>query len=259
MWYDWISAKIGLNTLLFDKIVPSWASSLEIFGCAIIGYLLGSINSAIIVSGKLYGDDIRKYGSGNAGLTNMLRVFGKKAALFTLLGDMAKTALSVLLGAWLYMPSEGAYLAALFCVLGHIAPVYYKFKGGKGVLAAATAILLLDPIVSLLLIVTFALVVLLCRFVSMGSVIAAFLYPAYVYIIDKTFTGAPPRIFKLLFSVVVALMVIFMHRKNIERVYRGEENRFSFKSKPVKQAEESDDELGEDEFDEEEDEDEDRE
>lgn len=245
MWYDWISTKIGLNALAFSDVIPDWALSLEILGCAIIGYLLGSINSAIIVSGRMFGKDIREYGSGNAGLTNMLRVFGKKAALFTLLGDMAKTALSVIIGAWLYLPSEGAYLAALFCVLGHIAPVYYRFKGGKGVLATATAILFLDPVVFLLLIATFAIVLFLCRYVSMASVIAAFLYPTYVYIIDYTFTGAPPRVFKLLFAVVAAMMVIFMHRKNMERVYKGQENKFSFKSKPSatdKDEDEDDDE-----------------
>ncbi len=242
MWYDWISSKIGLNALIFGSVVPDWAATVEILLCAVIGYLLGSINSAIIVSGKMFGKDIRNYGSGNAGLTNMLRVFGKKAALFTLLGDMLKAAVAVLLGALVcYSSSEGAYLAALFCVLGHIAPVYYKFKGGKGVLAAATTILLLDPVVFLLLILTFALVLFLFRYVSLASVLAAFLYPAYIYVINLVLIGTAPGIFKTLFAVVMAAMVIFMHRKNIERIGKGTENRFSFKSKPTVESEDTDD------------------
>ena len=247
-WYGWIAEKIGLNAVVFGKgaLVPEAAATLEILACVVIGYLLGSINSAIIVSGKLFGKDIRGFGSGNAGLTNMLRVFGKKAALFTLLGDMLKTALSVLLGAFVsYSPAfnvEGAYIAALFCVLGHIAPVYYKFKGGKGVLASATAILILDPAVFLLLIATFALVLFIFRYVSMASVIAAFFYPAYVYIIEVNLAGHVPGIFKMLFATITALMVIVMHRKNIERVYKGTESKFSFKSKPTVQKEEEDDE-----------------
>lgn len=244
MWYGWIAEKIGLNTFVFGNgtVVPEAVSTLEILACVVIGYLLGSINSAIIVSGKLFGKDIRNFGSGNAGLTNMLRVFGKKAALFTLLGDMLKSALSVLLGTWIsYSPAfnvEGGYIAALFCVLGHIAPVYYKFKGGKGVLAAATAILILDPFVFLLLIATFALVLFIFRYVSMASVIAAFFYPAYVYIIEINLVHQVPGIFKMLFATITALMVIVMHRKNIERVYKGTESKFSFKSKPQAQKEE---------------------
>lgn len=256
MWYGFIAEKIGLNTIVFGsgKLVPEAAATLEIFACVVIGYLLGSINSAIIVSGKLFGKDIRNYGSGNAGLTNMLRVFGKKAALFTLLGDMLKTALSVLLGTWVcYSPTlevQGGYLAALFCVLGHIAPIYYRFKGGKGVLAAATAILILDPFVFLLLIATFALVLFVFRYVSMASVIAAFFYPAYVYIIEINLVHQIPGFFKMLFATIVSLMVIVMHRKNIERVYKGTENKFSFKSKPTAKSEENPDEdedLAEDE------------
>lgn len=243
MWYDWISRNIGFNVLVFGKgvAVPEYAATLELLACVFIGYLLGSINSAIITSKALFDKDIRNFGSGNAGLTNMLRVFGKKAALFTLLGDMLKSALSVLLGAWVcYNSSEGAHLAGLFCVLGHIAPIYYGFRGGKGVLAAATMILVLDPVVFLLLIATFALVLFMTRFVSMASVIAAFLYPAYIYVISMTLTGDPPRFFKLLFAVVTAVMVIFMHRKNIERVYKGTENKFSFKSKPTAEKSEDD-------------------
>lgn len=99
-------------------------------------YLLGSLNFAIIVSKKLYGKDIRKYGSHNAGMTNMFRTFGKKAGFLTLAGDADKALVSVLLGR-LLLGEDGAYLAGLFCILGHIAPAYYRFKGGKGVVVTA--------------------------------------------------------------------------------------------------------------------------
>lgn len=243
-WYNWISSKIGLRALLFpDGGVADWFVTLSLLGCVIVGYLLGSINSAIITSKKLYGKDIRSFGSGNAGLTNMLRVFGKKAALWTLAGDMLKSVLAVLFGALIcYSSEEGAYLAGLFCVLGHIAPIYYRFKGGKGVLSSATMILILDPVVFLLLILTFALVLFIFRYVSLGSVLAAFLYPAYVYLIETAIMHQMPGFFKMLFSVVLAFMVIFMHRSNIARLANGTENRFSFKSKPKKDEDDEDEE-----------------
>lgn len=241
MWYSWLSKHIGINALAYGgNIPPEWASTLQLFACVIVGYLLGSINPSIIVSRKLYGNDIRNFGSGNAGLTNMLRVYGKKAALFTLCGDMLKTALSVGLGACIYgvehwtvvdRSMEGAYLAALFCVLGHIAPIYYKFRGGKGVLAAATAILLLDPYVFLMLLAIFALVLALTRYVSMSSITAAFFYPALTYIAHNYIMKVPPAMFTMLFSVICAVMVIYMHRENIKRVANGKENKLSFGGK----------------------------
>lgn len=254
MWYSWLSNHIGINALAFGgelARVPEWASTLELFACIIVGYLLGSINPSIIVSKKLYGKDIRESGSGNAGLTNMLRVYGKKAALCTLAGDMLKTALSVALGACIYgvqnwtvvdRSMEGAYLAALFCVLGHIAPVYYKFRGGKGVLAAATAILLLDPIVFLMLLAVFALVLACTRYVSMSSITAAFLYPAFTYVTHSYVMEVPPAMFTMLFSAICALMVIYMHRENIRRVANGKENKLSFGGKKKKEEDEEEEE-----------------
>ncbi len=252
-WYTWLSSEIGLNCLLFPnaQAIPEWLMAVEILLCLVGGYLLGSINSAIIISKRLYGKDIRSFGSGNAGTTNMLRTFGKKAALYTLLGDIAKSALAVLWGAWVFGGyadtitgdgSEGAYLAGLFAVLGHIAPIYYRFKGGKGVLAAATMILLLDPIVFLFVLGVFVLVVLVSRYVSMGSVAAAFLYPALTFAVHSYFHhGLPPAIFKLGFTVIIALLIIYMHRSNIQRVFNGTESKLSFKKKPDGEDDDDDD------------------
>ncbi len=251
-WYTWLSSEIGLNRLLYpDGAIPMGLKAFEILLCIVGGYLLGSINSAIIISKRRYGRDIRSFGSGNAGTTNMLRVFGKQAALLTLLGDIAKSALAVLWGAWVFGGyagtvtgdgSEGAYLAGLFCVFGHISPIYYRFKGGKGVLAAATMILLLDPLVFAFVLAVFALVVLVSRYVSMGSVAAAFLYPAITYAVHAYFHhGLPPAIFKLGFTVVVALIIIYMHRSNLQRVFNGTESKLTFKKKPADDEDDLDD------------------
>ena len=107
------------------------------------GYFLGSVNAAIIISTKKYKSDIRNHGSGNAGMTNMFRTFGKAGGFLTLFGDIAKTILPICFG-YLFFGYAGAYISGLFVVMGHCFPIYYRFKGGKGVLAAATMILLLN-------------------------------------------------------------------------------------------------------------------
>jgi len=195
----------------------------------VIPYLLGSINGAIVISRGVFHDDIRNHGSGNAGLTNMGRVFGKKGALLTFAIDFAKQFLSVLLGIVLW-GEIGAYLAGLFCMLGHIAPIYYKFKGGKGVLTAGVMILLIDYQVFLIAFGIFAIVVLISRYVSLGSVIAGFLLPFIVYLM-ALLRGTRPHMFALICATVIGLMLILMHRENIRRLMEGRENKLSFKKK----------------------------
>lgn len=202
--------------------------------CAIISYLLGSLNSAIIVSKYKYNQDIRNFGSGNAGLTNMHRVYGKDGALLTLAGDIAKQILSVLVGIIL-VGQTGAYLAGLFCILGHIFPIYYRFKGGKGVLTAATMILCINPVIFAVLFIIFAAVLFFTRYVSLSSIIASICYPAAIYYYDKFVTGNPPPMFNLTFGCVVGLLVIFMHRTNLYRLFNGTESKFSFKKKEKKE------------------------
>lgn len=202
--------------------------------CTIIPYLLGSLNFAIIISKYKYNDDIRKYASGNAGLTNMHRVYGKKGALLTLGGDMLKQFISIIVGIIVF-GENGAYIAGTFCMLGHIAPVYYRFKGGKGVLTAATMILLIDPKIFLILLLTFVLVVLIFRYISLASMAAAFIYPALVYYRPILEIGEPPSMFSMIFSCFIGLMIIFMHRENMRRLYNNEESRFSFKKKSNKE------------------------
>lgn len=203
-------------------------------------YLLGSLNSAIIVSRVMYGDDIRKHGSGNAGLTNTLRTYGKNAALLTLFGDIMKTVIAIVIGGVFFgfrysaaiSTSEMCYVAGLFAVLGHIFPVYYKFKGGKGVLATSTMALVLSPFILLLLFVLFAAIVAMSKYVSLGSVSGAFLYPVLVHSYFRLIFGMPPRGLISLSSVILAVLIIWCHRENLKRIGERTERKLSFKKKP---------------------------
>jgi len=191
--------------------------------CIVVPYLLGSVNFALVISKAFYKDDVRNHGSGNAGMTNMLRTYGKKAAAGTLICDILKAVISVWLGLWLF-GEIGAYIAGLFCVLGHIFPIFFKFKGGKGVATVAAMVLTLNPLAFLILFIIFVIVVATTRYISLGSVLCMLLYPALTY----TLGGVG---FPTLFSFAVAAIVIFMHRSNIKRLLNGTENKVSFSKK----------------------------
>lgn len=219
----------GLFALFFRDLTPSRQMLTYALGNVLIvaaAYLLGSLNFAIILSKKLYGKDIRKYGSHNAGMTNMFRTFGRKAGLLTLAGDAGKALVSVLLGR-LLLGEDGAYLAGLFCILGHIAPVYYRFRGGKAVVVTAVTVAVIDPVIFAVLVVVFAVVFLIWRYVSLASVIAAFVYPGAVYISAQIRSGGQgtPYLTAILFSTFVGLLIIFLHRENIKRIYNKTESK----------------------------------
>ena len=153
---------------------------------AVQAYLLGSIDTGILVSKFLYHDDVRKYGSGAAGMTNMLRTFGKKAAALTAFGDVLKGVLAVCIGRWLFtlMPEStmlspylAVYLAAIFAIIGHLKPLYFGFKGGKGVLVAAGAILAVQPVLLPVLALIFLVCLVPTGMVSLGSITMAAAYP----------------------------------------------------------------------------------
>ncbi len=213
--------------------------ALAILISAVIPYLLGSINTAVLVSRLFYGADIRTQGSGNGGLTNMLRVYGKKAALFVLLGDMLKTALSILIVAIFYGFGYGAfafagnsllYVAGTMCIIGHVFPVYFKFKGGKGVLCTATMVLILSPIVFALLFLTFLLLLAVTHYVSLSSITVGFLYPFVLNRVMALFGIAAGGLITLL-TVLVGLLIFYCHRTNIVRLKEKRENRFYFRKK----------------------------
>ncbi len=231
--------------------VPILMLALSLLLCAVEGYLFGSVNSSIILTRLLKKGDIREKGSGNAGMTNMLRSVGKLPALITFIGDFVKCVAAVLLAlgimTWAGMGGEllpvGRYAAGLCCVLGHIFPLYFGFKGGKGIVTSAAMILMTDWRVFLLIIATFLVVFILKRIVSLASIVCAAMYPVYVFLSSffLDFTGSPysgnagHSLAYLLFVTVVALfigvLVLWKHRSNIGRLRRGEEKPVAFGKK----------------------------
>ena len=208
---------------------------------AVQAYLLGSIDTGILVSKFLYHDDVRKYGSGAAGMTNMLRTFGKKAAALTAFGDVLKGVLAVCIGRWLFtlMPESttispylAVYLAAIFAIIGHLKPLYFGFKGGKGVLVAGGAILAIQPILLPVLTVVFLLCLVPTGMVSLGSIAMAASYPVLtlIYGLLKGF-AADDLIVCVVGAAIMGGMVIWMHRSNIQRIRDGKEYRFGQKHK----------------------------
>lgn len=208
-----------------------------IAAAVIVPYLLCSINTAIIVTKIKTGQDIRELGSGNAGLTNTLRTQGKIAALFVLLGDVAKGMLSVwavrilmmVLGVNVDEYSWILYIAGIFGILGHIFPIYYHFKGGKGVLVTVSILFAIEWLPALILLGIFAVIVAVSRYVSLGSVIAAILYPITVLIFGFVYND-PNGIIDALCAAVIAFLIVFMHRGNIKRLREGTEKKLGQKA-----------------------------
>ena len=207
--------------------------------CMIVPYILGSLNFAIIISKIFYHDDIRKYGSGNAGTTNMLRTYGKIPAAATLLLDMSKGAISVLFGVLIlgtakHIPDyytgafAGNYIAGLFAILGHMFPCFYRFKGGKGVATTAVVILCTSPITFLILLACFVIIVLGSKMISLGSVMCMLIYPL---VLSKFTQGDSATVLQpqaVLFAFIIMGLVVFMHRSNIKRIWEGTESKLSF-------------------------------
>ncbi|MBR6514610.1 MAG: glycerol-3-phosphate 1-O-acyltransferase PlsY [Clostridia bacterium] len=199
---------------------------------AAVSYLLGGLNFAIIISKIKYRDDIRNHGSGNAGMTNMMRTYGRAAGIFTFLGDLMKAVVSVLL-TMLLIGETAAYVAAIACMLGHCFPCWYGFKGGKGVAVSAAAILCLQPLVFAIVLIVFIIVVAATRYISLGSIMSALVYPLVLTAFyPYTITIENPLYFVIVTcSIITTLLIIFMHRENISRLLNGKENKFSFKKK----------------------------
>ena len=194
----------------------------------VVPYLLGSVNFAIIISEKRFHDDVRTHGSGNAGMTNMLRTYGKRAAALTLGGDALKAIIASLIG-YFMMGMTGAYIAGFFCVLGHTFPIFFKFKGGKGVVTAAASMLMCNPIVFLILLVLFLVIVGIWRYISLGSIMCALLYPVILNGVDKVLLSQNASGIYVLFVILTSVLVVLKHKDNISRLLEGKENKLSFK------------------------------
>ena len=205
---------------------------------AIIAYLIGSVNFSVIFSKKFAGFDVREKGSGNAGSTNMLRSVGKKAAALTLICDVLKgvvaIVIAIILGNIIQDSNKELLLqiAGIAVVLGHTFPIFFQFKGGKGV-ATSLGILLMSNWQIGLICLVFALVLMaLTRMVSLGSCAAAVLFPVLTLFINDHYTvlteGKPGSTY-LVYSIIMAVIVLFNHRSNIKRILNGTENKLSFK------------------------------
>lgn len=214
---------------------------------ALQAYLLGSLLFGVLVSKLFYHDDVRLHGSGNAGMTNVLRTYGKLPAVITTIGDVGKSVVAVKLGQFIFdslpsgtgadfqpllQPICGAYLAAIFCMLGHSKPVFFGLRGGKGVLVGAGAALATEPIACLVLLVIFLVEVAITHIVSLGSIIIAALYPVLTlcYWLWKG-TDAASLVFITVCCVLMGAYVIWLHRSNIQRLKNGTEYRFGEKKK----------------------------
>lgn len=194
-----------------------------------VGYFLGSINTSIIV-GKLNGIDIRECGSRNAGTTNTLRILGKKAAFFVLLGDLFKGILACvagvliarLLGTDTVIILISKLTGGLGGILGHNWPLYFRFKGGKGILTSFAVIMMADYRASLILIGIFAIILLATKYVSAGSITAAVMLPVVFLLLHSS-------IYEIIFTIIIAILAIARHRGNIVRLLNGSESRINFR------------------------------
>lgn len=186
----------------------------------IVGYLIGSVNSAILLVRSMFRKDVRQSGSGNAGATNVARVFGIRSGLLTLGCDIGKAVIACLIGRLIH-GQNGLMAAGLACLVGHCWPVFFKFKGGKGIAVGAGVILMLNFRLFLVEAALFVLCFVLWRRVSLCSVVCAIAFPVGCWLIYGL--GVP-----FILSAVMCVIVVFQHRQNIARLVRGEEARFEF-------------------------------
>lgn len=196
---------------------------------SIIGYLLGSVNTSIIIGKIVYKTDVREHGSGNAGATNVLRTFGKAAAIAVIAGDFLKGVLACLIGRYVFGEVDpgtgiflGEYFAGFFAVIGHNWPAYFGFKGGKGVMTSFAVILMFSPVEALICLGAFIVIVAITRYVSLGSMLSAVLFLILAFILNE------PLPMLLIGAAMVALIII-RHSANIKRLIAGNEKKLSFK------------------------------
>ena len=205
---------------------------------AIIAYLIGSVNFSVILSKKMAGFDVREKGSGNAGSTNMLRSVGKKAAAITLICDILKGVISISISIILGKMIQGVnkellvQIAGIAVVIGHTFPIFFQFKGGKGVATSLGVLLMSNWQIGLICLVFALVLMILTRIVSLGSCGAAVLFPVLTLFINENYTvltaGKKGRTY-LVYSIILAVIVLFNHRSNIKRILNGTENRLGSK------------------------------
>nr|WP_325302022.1 glycerol-3-phosphate 1-O-acyltransferase PlsY [uncultured Dysosmobacter sp.] len=217
-------------TLLTEQGLDLWLPALLV---AVIAYFCGCFNGAVIVSKYILRNDVRKHGSGNAGLTNFFRTFGGPLTLVVILCDVLKAVIAILAGVALFrgmVLDEAAvlvlakYWAALFCLLGHMFPCMFHFKGGKGILSGGTIAIMIDWRIALVVWGGFLILAVLTRYVSLGSCWAGASFPFATWFVYRD-----PVITVL--AVVIGGLILYMHRANIQRLLQGNESKFSLHRK----------------------------
>lgn len=217
-------------TLLAEQGMDLWLPALLV---AVIAYFCGCFNGAVIVSKYILRNDVRRHGSGNAGLTNFFRTFGGPLTLVVILCDVLKAVVAVLAGVALFrgmVLDEMAvlvlakYWAALFCLLGHMFPCMFHFKGGKGILSGGTIAIMIDWRIALVVWGGFLILAVLTRYVSLGSCWAGASFPFATWFVYRD-----PII--TILGVVIGALILYMHRANIRRLLQGNENKFSLHRK----------------------------
>lgn len=196
---------------------------------SVIAYFIGSISFSVIFSRKFAGFDVRDKGSKNAGTTNVLRTVGKKVAALTLVCDILKGVISIVIAIiagkiWTDVDMEILkYLAGFFAILGHTFPIFFEFRGGKGVATALGVLITLNWKIGLICLIFALIIIAFTRMVSVGSILSAVLYPILTVFMGEASFGA------VIISILIALFIIFNHRENLKRIKNGTENKLSFK------------------------------
>ncbi len=220
--YSAVSSTLLLSSLIKPLVI-----------IAVIAYFCGCFNGAVIVSKYILRDDVRNHGSGNAGLTNFFRTFGGPLTAVVILCDVLKAVAAILLGRFILgevVSGGGAeilatYWSALFCLLGHMFPCMFHFKGGKGILSGGTIAIMIDWRLALLVWGGFLVLAILTKYVSLGSCWAGATFPIGTWF----FVSHDPAILAL--SIIIGVLILYMHRSNIHRLLTGTENKFSLHKK----------------------------
>jgi glycerol-3-phosphate acyltransferase PlsY len=193
----------------------------------LLSYLLGSVPTAVWIGKYFFQTDVREHGSGNSGATNTFRILGKKAGIPVLLIDVLKGWISVMLAIWFLSPGDSPVLFENFrvlcgaaAVLGHVFPVFAGFRGGKGVATLLGVAIGMQPLAALCCIGLFLLVLILTKYVSLGSILASLFYGIFLLVIDRVHHDAT-----IIFALMIPMLVIITHTKNIRRLFEGNENR----------------------------------
>ena len=189
------------------------------------GYLMGNISLGIIIA-RFYGiKDIRNVGSGNAGTTNVLRNLGWLPSIMTLVGDCLKSLIPALVGGWI-AGEIGLLIGGTAAIIGHDFPVFFKFRGGKGIASTLGLIIAVNPLLAVCMLVPVIIIIAITRYVSVGSIYAALSYPFFTWLFTRKGENAA---YYLYFALFASLLTLFCHRANIKRLIRREENRLDFK------------------------------